>query len=135
MVTRRLLQNRREYIRRAGVIGKVSARFVLDWQAEEGPDPGGVVACKESAERVVLMAAAHHQQIADAHSFEVAMWYGRSFIGKVVEDPVVECELAIGNGDADGSRDEAGAQRIEPMAALGRIRVPPAFGHDLTMAQ
>src|SRR5262249_30204680 len=82
-----------------------------------------------------LVSRGHPQQIADSHCLEVVARLGRYIVGEELQYLVVQLELALRDGQADGRGGEAFAQRKEGVRRLRVVRGPPALGDDLTVPQ
>jgi hypothetical protein len=80
------------------------------------------------------MSGRHRQQIADAHGLQVRARLRGRFVGEELEDRVVDAQLPFRNGEADGGRREALAQREHLVRLVGGVRRPPSLGHDLPVA-
>ena len=80
------------------------------------------------------MAGGHDQQVAHSHGFEVFGRLSRGIFGKEFQNLVVKAELTVSDSQPDGRRGEALAQRVHHMRCFGRLRLPPAFSHHMTVA-
>ena len=86
------------------------------------------------ARRLGLVPGGHAQQVADAHRLEVVARLGRGVVGEELEHLVVDAELPLRDGQADGGGGEALAQRVQRVRRLGVVGRPPALGHDVAVA-
>jgi len=59
---------------------------------------------------------------------------GRCGVGEELQNRIVQTQLALGDGQPDGGRGEALAQRIEHVGRCGVVRRPPALGHDVPVS-
>ena len=86
-----------------------------------------VQGCSGRARRLGLMPGGHAQQVAHAHRLEVLARLGRGIVGKELEHLVVEAQLPLGDGQSDGRRGEALAQRIKRVRRLGVDTAPTSL--------
>ena len=127
---RRLLDDGREHVRRRRVVQEMRARLERHGLRQEGLGPVLV----GRARRLGLMARGHAQQVADAHRLQVVARLGRGIVGEEFQHLVVKAQLPFRDGQADGGRGEALAQRVQRVRRLGVIGRPPALGHDVPVA-
>jgi hypothetical protein len=80
-----------------------------------------------------LMAGGHSQQITNAHPLQIGRRFFGEIVGEEVDDRVIHGQFSFGDGQTYGSRGKALAKRPEDVGLIGRVRVPPGFGHDVAV--
>ena len=85
-------------------------------------------------EAVRAVAGRHGQQVVNGDAASLLRDVGRNVVGQHVHHPIVQREQPVGDREPHSDRGERLGQRVEQMRALGRVRRPPAFGDDVTMA-
>ena len=76
------------------------------------------------------MGGRHRQEIPDGRGGKPRMKFFRQFVRKVEGDPIVEGEPAFVDHHPDRQRDQALADRIDPVPAFRRPRSPVSLSRD-----
>ncbi|MDP4511513.1 hypothetical protein Q9G87_56955 [Nonomuraea sp. G32] len=85
-------------------------------------------------ETVRAVPGRHGQQVVHGEAASLLGNVGRNVVGQHVHHPIVQREQPVGDREPHRDRGERLGQRIEQMRAPGRVRRPPAFGDDVTVA-
>ena len=85
-------------------------------------------------EAVRAVPGRHGQQVVNGEAASLLRDVGRNVVGQHVHHPVVQREQPVGDREPHGDRGERLGQRVEQVRAVGRVRRPPAFGDDVTVA-
>jgi hypothetical protein len=107
-------------------LGKRHAQEALD-QVARFQLPGLV-------EAVRAVSGRHGQQVVDGDAASLLGDVRRNVVGQYVHHPVVQREQPVGDRQPHGDRGERFGHRVEQVRAFGRVRRPPAFGDDVTVA-
>ena len=85
-------------------------------------------------EAVRTVSGRHGQQVVNGEAASLLRDAGRNVVGQHVHHPIVQREQPVGDREPHGDRGERLGQRVEKVRAFGRVRRPPAFGDDVTVA-
>ena len=76
----------------------------------------------------------HGQQVVHGDPAALRGDVGRNVVGQHVHHPIVQRQEPVGDREPHRDRGERLGQRVEQMRSSGRVRRPPAFGDDVTVA-